>query len=131
MAPAGQEGADFASAATGSTEEWVQLRRRIAATPGVDVMFIGPGDLGLRLKHYPETEFNMEQAIQRVAEAARKHGKNWGQPAGSMEVLKKLYSQGARFLNHGGEYIAIMRMLEECALTFDEVYGGRNPPPAS
>jgi len=54
VAPAGQEGADFASAATGSTEEWVQLRRRIAATPGVervDVVQLAPGRARLRITH--------------------------------------------------------------------------------
>ena len=46
----------------------------IAAVPGVDGLFIGPGDLGLRLK-LAAGEMTLESAFQRTAESCKRHGK--------------------------------------------------------
>jgi 2-keto-3-deoxy-L-rhamnonate aldolase RhmA len=67
----------------------------IAATPGVDVMFIGTSDLsfslGLRGR---QNEPALEQAIAKVVEAGRRHGKVVGRPAGSPEQVKQYMEQG-------------------------------------
>ncbi|WP_374443572.1 DUF2066 domain-containing protein, partial [Stella sp.] len=50
----GADGADLATAPTGSAEDWVQLRRRIAETPGVervDVVTLSAGRARLRITH--------------------------------------------------------------------------------
>lgn len=48
----------------------------IAAVPGVDVLFLGPGDLSLRLGCTPAVaDPVIMQAQQRLAAAARQHGK--------------------------------------------------------
>ena len=53
----------------------------IAAVPGVDVLFIGPGDLSLRLGCMSGVnDPRMLEAQKRVAAAARQHGKAWGDP---------------------------------------------------
>jgi 2-keto-3-deoxy-L-rhamnonate aldolase RhmA len=67
----------------------------IAATPGVDVLFIGTSDLsfslGLRGK---QNEPALDAAIARIAEAARRHGKFLGRPAGSADAVRKYREQG-------------------------------------
>jgi 2-keto-3-deoxy-L-rhamnonate aldolase RhmA len=67
----------------------------IAATPGVDVMFIGTSDLsfslGLRGR---QDEPLLHQAIQKVVEAGKRHGKIVGRPAGSPEQVKQYMDQG-------------------------------------
>lgn len=67
----------------------------IAATPGVDAVFIGTSDLsfsmGLRGK---QGEPALENAITRIAEAARRHGKFLGRPAGSAEQIRRFMEQG-------------------------------------
>jgi 2-keto-3-deoxy-L-rhamnonate aldolase RhmA len=70
----------------------------IAATPGVDVIFIGTGDLsfsfGLRGQ---QDDPRIEQAAADVLAAARRHGKAAGRPAGSYEQTKRYIEQGFLF----------------------------------
>jgi 2-keto-3-deoxy-L-rhamnonate aldolase RhmA len=70
----------------------------IAATPGVDVLFIGTSDLsfslGLRGR---QDEPLLQDSIQRIAEAARKHGKFLGRPAGTPEQIRQAIQQGFLF----------------------------------
>ncbi len=98
----------------------------IAAVEGVDGLFVGPADLGLRLKHAPESGMTLDQARQRVAAAAKKHGKAWGQPAGTLEHVQSLYDEGARLLAHGGDFMAIMQALEASAEHFNQVCGEKD-----
>jgi len=67
----------------------------IAATPGVDVLFIGTSDLsfslGLRGK---QNEPALETAIARIAQAAARHGKFLGRPAGTPEQVRRYMEQG-------------------------------------
>lgn len=67
----------------------------IAATPGVDVLFVGPSDLsfalGLRGR---QDEPKLDEAIQTVRAAARRHGKFLGRPATTQASLEKFIEQG-------------------------------------
>ncbi len=105
------------------TLEAVRNAEEIAAVPGVDGLFIGPGDLGLRMKLRPN-EMTMEAAFEHVAAACKKHGKAWGAPAGTPEILLQRHKQGGQLMNHGGEFGAIMRMLQECSAAFDAAEKG-------
>ncbi len=97
----------------------VQNVDAIAAIPGVDGLFVGPGDLGLRLKH--ETGgMTLESAFERVAESCRRHKKAWGTPVGTPEIMKKRQQQGGQLLNHGGDFGAVMNMLKESAAVFEQ-----------
>lgn len=95
------------------TPEAVARAQEIAAVEGIDGLFVGPGDLGLRLKHEPAGLLDMPHAVAQVAAAAAAHGKAWGQPASSAAHLRELLGQGARLVAHGGEYAAYRAMLEE------------------
>jgi 2-keto-3-deoxy-L-rhamnonate aldolase RhmA len=70
----------------------------IAATPGIDVLFIGTSDLsfslGLRGR---QDEPALEEAIAAIAAAARKHGKFLGRPAGTPEQVLRYREQGFQF----------------------------------
>jgi 2-keto-3-deoxy-L-rhamnonate aldolase RhmA len=100
------------------TPEAVANVDAIAATPGVDAMFVGPGDLGLRLKH-ETSDLTLESAFEQVAAAAARHGKAWGCPVGTKEDLQRRRSQGGQLLAHGGEFRVLMDMLEANAANFD------------
>jgi 2-keto-3-deoxy-L-rhamnonate aldolase RhmA len=70
----------------------------IASTPGVDVVFIGTSDfsfsLGLRgQQQHPR----VEEAAGTVLDAARRHGKIAGRPAGSPEDTRRYIEQGFLF----------------------------------
>jgi len=80
----------------------------IAAVDGVDVLFIGPGDLALRLGCPPSwDEDRLLDAHKRVARAAEAAGIAWGRPAGSAEDIERLINMGARFISHGSDFEAV------------------------
>lgn len=70
----------------------------IAATPGVDVLFIGTSDLsfslGLRGR---QDEPELEEAVGKIVAAARKHGKFLGRPARTVEQIRRFHQQGFQF----------------------------------
>ena len=101
------------------TLQAVQNVEEIAAVPGVDGLFVGPGDLGLRIKLDP-SQGTLESAFERVASACKRHGKAWGSPAGTAEVLQQRQKQGGQLLNHGGEFEAVMNMLKKSAAAFED-----------
>jgi 2-keto-3-deoxy-L-rhamnonate aldolase RhmA len=71
----------------------------IAATPGLDVLFIGTADLsfslGLRGR---QDEPALDEAIAKVAAAAKRHGKFLGRPARSAEQAARYREQGFQVL---------------------------------
>lgn len=105
------------------TPEAVENAEGIAALEGIDGLFIGPADLTLRLKHQTGGGLTIEEATERVAAAAKKHGKAWGQPGFSPAHIKELRDQGAQLVNHGGDFGAFKNMLEANSRDLDEIYG--------
>jgi len=70
----------------------------IAATPGVDVIFIGTSDLSFALglrgnQNHPR----LKKAISRIVAAAKRHGKILGRPAGTLEQIRQYQKEGFRF----------------------------------
>ena len=70
----------------------------IAATPGIDVIFIGTSDLsfslGLRGR---QDDPLLQEAINTIVDAARRHKKFLGRPAGSAEQILRFREQGFQF----------------------------------
>ncbi len=95
----------------------VQHVAEIAAVPGVDALFVGPGDLGLRLKHDPDG-LSVEATCEKVAAVCREQGKAWGLPVSTPEALRKRRDQGAQLLAHGGEFQAMLEMLRKCITAY-------------
>ena len=92
----------------------------IAAVDGVDGLFIGPGDLSLRQKHYQG--LSLEYAIEKVSNAAKRHQKAWGIPAGSIERVSEYRQQGAQLINYGGDFGAMMEMLRAFGNELEDAY---------
>jgi 4-hydroxy-2-oxoheptanedioate aldolase len=101
------------------TPQAVENVERIAEIPGVDALFVGPGDLGLRYRTEgcPDA---LEPAIERVAQAARDAGKAWGIPVGSREDLHHRRGQGAQLLPIGGEFMWLKQALERSVRLYEE-----------
>ncbi len=67
----------------------------IAATPGVDVLFIGTSDLSFSLGlRGDQQDPRLHAAIAKVVEAGKKHGKFLGRPAGTAEKIAEYRQQG-------------------------------------
>jgi 2-keto-3-deoxy-L-rhamnonate aldolase RhmA len=93
----------------------------IASVDGVDAIFIGPGDLGLRLRLAGASDNSpLEAAIARIAEACRAYNKVWGCPVGSLDELQRRRAQGAQLLCNFGEYRHLMNGLESAIKQFDK-----------
>ncbi len=70
----------------------------IAATPGLDVMFIGTSDLSFSLGLRGQQKHpKLEEAIAKIVAAAKKHNKILGTIVGSADEAKKFMAQGFLF----------------------------------
>jgi 2-keto-3-deoxy-L-rhamnonate aldolase RhmA len=60
----------------------------------------------------------VDDAIRKVAAAAKKAGKAWGMPSGSVERTKELMALGASFIAHGADIIMVKQGLEAIQASF-------------
>jgi len=85
----------------------------IAAVEGVDVLFLGPGDFSI-LSGIPG-QFGhrlIQEAVDKVAQAAKKAGKHWGCPSFSKEHAQELMEKGARFICHQADILLVKAGME-------------------
>ena len=96
----------------------------IAAVPGIDVLWIGHHDLTNSMGIPGQFEHpRYLEAVQRVLDAANRHGKAAGFMASTIEIGKALLRQGFRILAYGGDLWIYQQALREglAALTADEL----------
>lgn len=118
------------------TPEALENADAIAAVPGVDVLFLGPGDMSLRLGCTAAvTDERMMDAQEKIAAAVKRHGKAWGRPAGTADDVRGLVELGAQLITFGGEFSALFGHFSDCSRHFDEILGATQaataPGPAS
>ena len=104
------------------TPEAVANADEIAAVPGIDALFVGPSDLGLRLDADPSIGMNVDEAVAQVAAAARKHHKVWARTASSIEELDAYRQQGAQMIPFGGDF-ALINVLKTASEQLDSILG--------
>lgn len=92
----------------------------IASMAGVDGMFVGPGDLSMRLKR-GKLDLDLDDCLRCVAESAKRYHKAWGLPVSSSEQLQRMSGLGAQLLARGGDFGAVMQELRNCAEEFGEL----------
>ena len=105
------------------TPEAVENAAEIAAVPGIDLLFVGPGDLGLRMEADKSITYTMDEAVARVAAAAREYGKYWGRTASAIDELAGYVAQGAQMVPWGGDF-ALSKLLQEYSQGLDRVLSG-------
>ena len=99
--------------------EAVDCIDEIAAVPGFDILFVGPGDLTISYGVPMQTDHPLVQgAIDRVAAACAKHGKWWGMPTGSPEAAQNLLDRGARMITCTGDHGLLVNGLVEAQRRF-------------
>ncbi len=103
----------------------------IAAVPGVDMLFLGPGDMSLRLGcSVAVKDPKMFEVQEKIAAAAKRHGKAWGRPVGTMEDAGVIIKQGAQLVAFGSEFGGLYQHLSECAAQFDQILNEVSGKPA-
>jgi 2-keto-3-deoxy-L-rhamnonate aldolase RhmA len=76
----------------------------IAATPGIDVLFIGTSDLSFSLGLRGEQDHpKLEEAVARIVAAGKKHGKFLGRPGLTPDQIKRFKEEGFQFFMCGAE----------------------------
>lgn len=102
--------------------EAVESIEEIAAVPGFDLFFIGTGDLSLSYGVPLEFEHpSVQGAIDRVAAAAKKHGKHWGLPTGTPEAAQRMLDRGARMITAGGDHFSLVKGLQDSFKAYGQV----------
>jgi 2-keto-3-deoxy-L-rhamnonate aldolase RhmA len=78
------------------TVKGLKNARKIAATEGVDLVFIGTGDLALSLGVFPQMEARHEDACREILDACRRHWTPCGIFTTSADAAAKRRAQGYR-----------------------------------
>lgn len=103
------------------TEEGVANAAAIAAVPGVDGLFFGPGDYAHRLgKPGQIGDPLVFAAMEKIANACRSTGKFWGTLGIGREGYQRVRSLGAQLICPGGDVRVLNLGLKELARTFLE-----------
>jgi 2-keto-3-deoxy-L-rhamnonate aldolase RhmA len=103
-------------------KECVECVEEIAALPGVDLLFVGPGDLSISYRVPFEFDHPLVQsAIDRVASAAQKAGKWWGIPTGSPEQAQSALDRGARLITAGNDHALLLRGFQRAFEEFNQI----------
>jgi 4-hydroxy-2-oxoheptanedioate aldolase len=91
----------------------VDAAEAIASVPGVDVIFLGPGDFSL-LSGIPG-QFDhprVQKATETIARAAKNAGIHWGCPSFSPKHAAALIQLGARLITYNADILIIKQGLE-------------------
>ncbi|MGI6098179.1 MAG: 4-hydroxy-2-oxovalerate aldolase [Lentisphaerae bacterium] len=104
--------------------EAVEAVDEIAAVPGFEILFVGPGDLSNGYGVIGQARHaRVMQAIERVAAAAARHGKWWGLPVTGVDEAARFAAMGGRFFNIGSDYGWIRTGLTQVRDAFAERFG--------
>ncbi|HEV2381462.1 MAG TPA: aldolase/citrate lyase family protein [Terriglobia bacterium] len=100
----------------------VECVEEIAAVEGVDLLFVGPADLGMSLGVPFQFEHpTMQSAIDRVAQAAAKAGIWWGTVTGSPALAQQALDRGARMVTCANDHFLLLDGLREAYQQFSEI----------
>jgi 4-hydroxy-2-oxoheptanedioate aldolase len=103
------------------SEQAVKAVREIAAVPGVDGLFFGPGDYSLCLGVPGQLAHpRVLEAAAAVAEACDQAGKWWGTVAPSVEVYRRVVPLGAKLVCVGGDNRVMNLGVKELVRLFAE-----------
>jgi len=103
-------------------QEAVESVEEIAGVEGVDVLFIGPGDLSISYGIPFEWGHPvMLNAIARVARAAERNRKSWGIASDSPKSAQMAVDLGARLISCGSDHGWLVRGLQNAYDAFREV----------
>lgn len=95
----------------------------IAGIDGVDLLFVGPSDLSQSLGHLGQLNHDsVWAAIDRVAEACRRHGKHWGTVPVDPDYAERCVKKGCQMLIMGSDIVCMRRGIETVQSTFDNFF---------
>lgn len=104
------------------TPEALEEVAGIASVGGVDILFLGPGDLSIRMGIPGETQHQrIRDARLRIADAAYEAGIHWGLPVASSDDAAEAIEMGARFICHNADIVMVKAALEGIQQVFGQL----------
>jgi len=104
------------------TAEILDSLDSVAATDGVDVLFVGPTDLSLALGVYGQPDHpKFVEAIKATANAAIRHGKAAGILLKDPDEFEKYYNFGYRFIACGSDGVFVQNGASRTAETLRQL----------
>lgn len=102
--------------------EAVECVEGIAAVEGVDLLFIGPGDLTISYGVPMQRQHPLVQrAMDRIANAAEKAGKWWGTVTETPEVAQAEMDRGARMVTCADDHFLLVDGLRDAYQRFEHI----------
>jgi 2-keto-3-deoxy-L-rhamnonate aldolase RhmA len=96
----------------------------MAAVPGVDALFFGPADFGIRVQHEaPAARVSDLEAMQQVAAACQKHGLAWGSMPQTMDDVRQHAALGANIYVWGSDLRSIRSGLKDARSDLTGLFG--------
>lgn len=103
-------------------KEAVEQIDSIAAVPGYDMLFVGPGDLSVSYGVPMQIDHPLLQdAMVKVNEACKRHGKWWGTTSGSAAAAQHVVDLGAQMFTAGGDHGALVNGFRQSFESFRSV----------
>jgi 2-keto-3-deoxy-L-rhamnonate aldolase RhmA len=104
------------------TPQALAQAEEMASVPGIDGLYIGPSDLGLRLMQQPEHQrITVEAAIEQVGAICKIHNKLWGSLPRTVDEVKQHAALGSNFLVWGIDARILQEGLTVARKVLDEV----------
>jgi 2-keto-3-deoxy-L-rhamnonate aldolase RhmA len=104
------------------TVEAVNNLEAIATVEGIDGLYIGPADLGLRMSFEPDaTRKNMSEVMLKVATVCAAHEKAWGSFAVREADVEAQVELGANLLVWGADFMLLRRGIEDSSDTLTRI----------
>ena len=100
-------------------QDAVDRAEEIAATPGVDLLMLGPADFSI-LSGFP-LQFDhpkIIQAMEKIAAAAAQHRQALARTAGTLEQVQQSLELGARLFFHNADIVMVKNGLEQMQTRF-------------
>ena len=94
----------------------------IASVEGVDALFIGIGDLGLRYRQ-TKNQNSLDEVDVIISNAAKKHGVHWGRPIRDEEDAKRALELGCQIFPFAADFELIMDGLRSKADQLSMIFG--------
>ena len=95
------------------TPKSVEQVNEIAAIDGVDLLFVGPSDLSQAFGVIGQLGHDrVWEAIDRVSQACKQHGKHWGTVPAGPEFAERCVAKGCRMLSLGADTHCLRRGIE-------------------
>jgi 2-keto-3-deoxy-L-rhamnonate aldolase RhmA len=94
----------------------------ISSVKGIDALFIGIGDLGLRYKQMEDPN-TLNEVDVIISNAAKKYGIHWGRPIHNKEDAKRALDLGCQIFPFAGDFELIMDGLRSRADQLSQIFG--------